>query len=60
VRGQVLQLKNQEYVIAAKKLGASHTRVIFRHLIPNTIGLILTNVTMAVPYSIFTEAFLST
>jgi oligopeptide transport system permease protein len=59
VRGQVLQLKNQEYVLAAKKLGASHTRVIFRHLIPNTIGLILTNVTMAVPYSIFTEAFLS-
>jgi oligopeptide transport system permease protein len=59
VRGQVLQLKNQEYVLAAQKLGASHTRVIFRHLIPNTIGLILTNVTMAVPYSIFTEAFLS-
>jgi oligopeptide transport system permease protein len=59
VRGQVLQLKNQEYVLAAKKLGASHARVIFRHLIPNTIGLILTNVTMAVPYSIFTEAFLS-
>ncbi|MDR2780400.1 MAG: ABC transporter permease, partial [Synergistaceae bacterium] len=59
VRGQVLQLKNQEYVLAAKKLGASHARIIFRHLIPNTIGLILTNVTMAVPYSIFTEAFLS-
>ncbi|MDR0651973.1 MAG: ABC transporter permease subunit, partial [Synergistaceae bacterium] len=35
VRGQVLQLKNQEYVLAAKKLGASHMRVIFRHLIPN-------------------------
>lgn len=59
VRGQVLQLKNQEYVLAAKKLGASHFRIIFRHLIPNTIGLILTNVTMAVPYAIFTEAFLS-
>jgi oligopeptide transport system permease protein len=59
VRGQVLQLKNQEYVLAARKLGASHMRIIFRHLIPNTIGLILTNVTMAVPYSIFTEAFLS-
>ena len=59
VRGQVLQLKNQEYVLAAKKLGASHARIIFRHLIPNTIGLILTNVTMAVPYAIFTEAFLS-
>jgi oligopeptide transport system permease protein len=59
VRGQVLQLKNQEYVLAARKLGASHARIIFRHLIPNTSGLILTNVTMAVPYSIFTEAFLS-
>lgn len=59
VRGQVLQLKNQEYVLAAKKLGASHARIIFRHLIPNTSGLILTNVTMAVPYAIFTEAFLS-
>ena len=59
VRGQVLQLKNQEYVLAARKLGASHARIILRHLIPNTIGLILTNVTMAVPYAIFTEAFLS-
>ena len=59
VRGQVLQLKNQEYVLAARKLGASDSRIIFRHLIPNTIGLILTNLTMAVPYAIFTEAFLS-
>lgn len=59
VRGQILQLKNQEYVLAARKLGASDARIIFRHLIPNTIGLILTNVTMAVPYAIFTEAFLS-
>jgi oligopeptide transport system permease protein len=59
VRGQILQLKNQEYVLAARKLGASDTRIIFRHLIPNTIGLILTNLTMAVPYAIFTEAFLS-
>ena len=59
VRGQVLQLKNQEYILAARKLGASDARIIFRHLIPNTIGLILTNLTMAVPYAIFTEAFLS-
>lgn len=59
VRGQVLQLKGQEFVLAARKLGASDARIIFRHLIPNTIGLILTNVTMAVPYAIFTEAFLS-
>lgn len=59
VRGQVLQLKNQEYVMAARKLGASSARIIVRHLIPNTSGLILTNVTMAVPYAIFQEAFLS-
>lgn len=59
VRGQVLQLKNQEYVLAARKLGASDARIIFRHLIPNTIGLILTNVTMTIPSAIFNEAFLS-
>lgn len=59
VRGQVLQLKNQEYVLAARKLGASGGRIIMRHLIPNTSGLILTNVTMTVPYAIFQEAFLS-
>jgi len=59
VRGQVLQLKNEEYVLAAKKLGASNARIILRHLVPNTIGLILTNLTMSVPYAIFTEAFLS-
>lgn len=59
VRGQVLQLKNQEYILAARKLGAGTWRIIFRHLIPNTSGLILTNVTMAVPYAIFQEAFLS-
>ena len=59
VRGQVLQLKSQEYVLAARKLGASHARIIFRHLVPNTMGLVLTNLTMAVPYAIFSEAFLS-
>ncbi len=59
VRGQVLALKNQEYVLAARKLGASDFRIVFRHMIPNTLGLIITDLTMAVPYAIFTEAFLS-
>lgn len=59
VRGQILQLKNEEYILAARKLGASGKRIIFRHLIPNTLGIILTNVTMTVPYAIFQEAFLS-
>ncbi len=59
VRGQVMQLKNQEFVLAAKKLGAGNLRILFRHLIPNTLGVIITDLTMAVPYAIFTEAFLS-
>ena len=59
VRGQVLQLKHQEFVLAARKLGASDARIIYRHLLPNTLGLIITDLTMAVPYAIFAEAFLS-
>lgn len=59
VRGQVLQLKNQEYVLASKVLGASSMRIILRHLIPNMTGLIITNITMAIPWAIFQEAFLS-
>ncbi|TYP56184.1 ABC transporter permease [Thermosediminibacter litoriperuensis] len=59
VRGQVLQLKEQEFVLAAKVLGASHSRIIFKHLIPNALGVILVNLTMSVPSAIFTEAFLS-
>jgi oligopeptide transport system permease protein len=59
VRGQVLQLKGLEFVLAARKLGASDARIILRHLLPNTLGLVLTDLTMAVPYAIFLEAFLS-
>ena len=59
VRGQVLQLKNMEYVMAARTLGASDSRIIFRHMIPNISGIIITNMTMAIPNAIFTEAFLS-
>ena len=59
VRGQILQLKHQEFVLAARKLGASDARIILRHLLPNTLGLIITDLTMAVPYAIFAEAFLS-
>lgn len=58
-RGQVLQLKNQEFILAAKVLGAGKLRIIYRHLIPNIMGLIITNITMAIPGAIFTEAFLS-
>ncbi len=59
VRGQILALKEQEYVLAARALGASPTRIIFRHLIPNTMGPILIYATLAIPEAIFTEAWLS-
>jgi oligopeptide transport system permease protein len=59
VRGQVLSLKNQEYVLASRTLGAGLTRIMGRHLIPNTMGPILVTMTLTVPSAIFTEAFLS-
>ncbi|MCL1872754.1 MAG: ABC transporter permease [Clostridiales bacterium] len=59
VRGQVLQLKNSEFVLAAKTLGAGHARIIFRHMFPNINGIIITQMTMAIPLAIFLEAFLS-
>ncbi|WP_048601481.1 ABC transporter permease [Rubeoparvulum massiliense] len=59
VRGQMLQLKSNEYVLAARTLGASSPRVIFRHLIPNTMGPIIVQMTLTVPAAIFAEAFLS-
>ncbi|PZD96433.1 ABC transporter permease [Paenibacillus sambharensis] len=59
VRGQVMQLKNQEYVLASRSLGASASRIIFRHLIPNAMGPIIVTLTLTVPSAIFAEAFLS-
>jgi oligopeptide transport system permease protein len=59
VRGQVLQLKQMEFVLAAKALGADTKRVLIRHLIPNTMGPIIVNLTFQVPSAVFTEAFLS-
>jgi dipeptide transport system permease protein len=59
VRGQVLQLKEQEYVMAAKTLGASTGRLLFKHLIPNAMGPIIIMLTLTVPQAIFAEAFLS-
>lgn len=59
VRGQVLSLKEQEFVLAAKTLGASPSRILFKHLIPNTMGPIIVSVTLAIPSAIFTESFLS-
>lgn len=59
VRGQILSLKEQEYVMAARTLGASDSRILFKHLIPNAMGPIIVTMTMSIPSAIFTEAFLS-
>jgi ABC-type dipeptide/oligopeptide/nickel transport system permease subunit len=59
VRGQILQLKEQEFVLAAKTLGASNARLLFKHLVPNAIGVIIVNITFTIPAAIFSEAFLS-
>jgi len=59
VRGQVLQLKEMEYVTAARALGASHWRIIRKHLLNNSIGLLIITTTLQIPSSIFTESILS-
>ncbi len=59
VRGQILQIKEQDYVQAAKALGADTKRIIIKHLLPNTLGIIMVDITMSVPGFIFSEAFLS-
>jgi oligopeptide transport system permease protein len=58
-RGLVLQLKQQEYVIASQTLGVSTSKIILRHLLPNTLGIIIVGMTMSIPSAIFYEAFLS-
>ncbi|QTC42117.1 ABC transporter permease [Bacillus sp. V3] len=59
VRGQVLQLKNQEFVLASRTLGASSNRLIFKHLLPNVMGPVIITTMFTVPGAIYTEAFLS-
>ncbi|MDR1062207.1 MAG: ABC transporter permease [Clostridiales bacterium] len=58
-RGLVLQLKNQDFVTAGEALGGSPAWIIFRHLIPNTMGIRVVGITMSIPGVIFYEAFLS-
>ncbi len=59
VRGQVLSLKNQEFVLAARATGVSATRIIFRHLVPNTLGPVIVYATLTIPQIMLAEAFLS-
>jgi oligopeptide transport system permease protein len=59
VRGQILSLKNQEFVLAARATGVSASRIIFRHLVPNTLGPVIVYATLTIPQIMLTEAFLS-
>ena len=59
VRGEVYRLKEQDYVLAAKVLGVPDFTIIIRHIIPNIMGMMVTNLCMAIPGAIFQEAFLS-
>jgi len=59
VRARVLQLKQEEFVLAAQTLGASFPRILLRHLLPNALGSILVTMTFTIPSAIFIEAFLS-
>jgi oligopeptide transport system permease protein len=59
VRGQMLSLKEQEFVLAARTMGVSKFKIITRHLIPNTMGPIIVSMAMMIPTAVFTESFLS-
>ncbi len=59
VRGEMLRLREQEYVLAAKTMGGGLRHILFRHLIPNSMGAIIVTVTFTIPEAIFSEAFLS-
>ena len=59
VRGEVLRIKEYEFVMASQALGASSWRLLTKHLLPNTLGLIIVRLTLDIPGAIFTEAFLS-
>lgn len=59
IRGQFLRFKEQEYVLAARTLGVKDSALIFRHIMPNSIGPIITQAMMSIPSAIFTESFLA-
>ncbi|MEG2622754.1 MAG: ABC transporter permease [Clostridia bacterium] len=59
VRGQILSIKNNEYVLAAKALGAKPGRIIRKHILPNCMSVIFISTALQVPSAIFTESFLS-
>ena len=59
VRGQILSIKEQEYVLAARAMGASPMHIIMKHMIPNCVSVIIITAAMQIPSAIFTESFLS-
>lgn len=59
VRGQIVALKEREFIAAAEAMGARGVRIILRHLLPNTLSVIIVNITLAIPNVIFSESFLS-
>ena len=59
VRAQVMKLKEQEFVLASRTLGASHAKIIFKHMLPNLAGIMIINTMFTIPSAIFFEAFLS-
>jgi oligopeptide transport system permease protein len=59
VRGQIMSLKNQEFIEAARSMGASTGRIIFKHLVPNSLSVIIVFSTLRIPSFIMTESFLS-
>lgn len=59
VRGQILSIKNNEYILAAKATGAKTKRIILRHILPNCISVIIISTALQIPSAIFTESFLS-
>src|SRR6266566_894811 len=59
VRGQILSLKNQEFVMAARATGVSTARIVFRHLVPNALGPVIIYATLTIPSVMLLEAFLS-
>jgi len=59
VRGQVLTVKKMEYIEAARTLGFGHTRIIFRHIVPNLLGPVIVFTTLTIPAVMMLESFLS-
>lgn len=59
IRGEVLRLKELSYIEAARSMGATHTRILLRHILPNTVGVLIVTLTFRIPSAILTESTLS-